>query len=128
MPLPQYLSPTLMFSRASLENAFQLSQGDPLPRLGKGFRLETQLGCTLCTRSRPNSRKARVPLLHMPKTRVSCSLLRMQSAKSSSLDVTLRKAKEMGTFPNVLILCGHSSLAEELNSLLQAESESIRLE
>ncbi len=40
MPLPQYLSPTLMFSRASLENAFQLSEGDPLPRLGKGFRLD----------------------------------------------------------------------------------------
>lgn len=31
------------------------------------------------------------------------------------------------TFPDVLVVCGHSSLAEELNSLLQAESESPQL-
>ncbi len=31
------------------------------------------------------------------------------------------------TFPDVLIVCGHSSLSEELNSLLQAESESPQL-
>ncbi len=31
------------------------------------------------------------------------------------------------TFPDVLIVCGHSSLSEELNSLLQVESESPQL-
>ncbi len=31
------------------------------------------------------------------------------------------------TFPDVLIVCGHSSLSEELNSMLQAESESPQL-